>query len=80
MHPGYLKPGMTVFDLTAALSKSPLVREAEQRGCVVVGPRQVLLDQLALQARLLTGKEVPGEVLAAALPPSLEEEEPSQDE
>jgi 3-dehydroquinate dehydratase/shikimate dehydrogenase len=80
VHPGYLKPGMTVFDLTAALSKSPLVREAEQRGCVVVGPRQVLLDQLALQARLLTGKEVPGEVLAAALPPSLEEEEPSQDE
>jgi 3-dehydroquinate dehydratase/shikimate dehydrogenase len=74
IHPGYLKPGMTVFDLTAALRKSPLVREAEQRGCLVVSPREVLLDQLALQTRLLSGKEVPREVLADALPESLDEE------
>src|SRR5262249_9001078 len=64
IHPGYLKAGMTVLDLTAALKKSTLVREAEVRGCRVVLPRQVLLDQLALQSRMLTSKEVPREVLA----------------
>src|SRR5207248_7575164 len=29
VHPGYLKAGMTVLDLTAELHRSPLLREAE---------------------------------------------------
>jgi 3-dehydroquinate dehydratase/shikimate dehydrogenase len=75
VHPGYLKSNMTVMDLTATLDKSTLLREAERRGCAIVSPRQMLLDQLALQARLMTGKEVPPEVLAQAMPEIVEEEE-----
>src|SRR5262249_34199405 len=69
LHPGYLRPGMTVMDLTSTTEKTPLVREAQLRGCSVVTPRQLLLGQLELQTRLLTGKDVPPEVLDKALPP-----------
>jgi 3-dehydroquinate dehydratase/shikimate dehydrogenase len=73
VHPGYLKPGMTVMDLTAPARPSPLLREAEVRGCGVVHPRQLLLDRLAVQARTLTGKDLPREVLAEAMPEEQEE-------
>jgi shikimate 5-dehydrogenase len=66
IHPGYLKPGMTVMDLTAPLRKSSLLREAETRGCVVVAPQQLWLEQAAQQAHLLTSKDVPRQLLADA--------------
>jgi 3-dehydroquinate dehydratase/shikimate dehydrogenase len=66
IHPGYLKPGMTVLDLTASLHKSSLLREAEARGCAVVTPRQLWLEQVSLQAHLLTSKDVPRQLLANA--------------
>jgi 3-dehydroquinate dehydratase/shikimate dehydrogenase len=75
IHPGYLKPGMTVMDMTATVGKSQLLRDAEQRGCAIVSPRQMVLDQLRLQLRLLTGKEVAAEVLAEPVPGDFEEEE-----
>lgn len=75
VHAGYLKPGMTVMDLTASLRKSALLREAEVRGCTAVAPRELFLDRLELQSRLFTGKQVPRAVLAGALPSSLQEEE-----
>jgi shikimate 5-dehydrogenase len=75
IHPGYLKSSMTVMDLTAALRRSDLLREAQSRGCHVVLPRELLLDRLEQQARLFTGTPVPREVLAKALPPWLAEEE-----
>ena len=59
IHGGYLKPSMAVMDLTVMPAKSALIREAELRECAVVSPRQVLLSQLDLQIRLITGKEVP---------------------
>jgi shikimate 5-dehydrogenase len=68
IRPGYLKPGMTVLDLTAVSQLSPLVQEAEARGCAVVTPQHCWLEQVALQARLLTGKEVPLQLLADAAP------------
>jgi 3-dehydroquinate dehydratase / shikimate dehydrogenase len=74
IHAGYLKPGMTVMDLTAALSKSPLLREAESRGCAIVAPKQLLLDHLAAQAKMLAHKEVPHDVLFAAMPAFTEED------
>jgi 3-dehydroquinate dehydratase/shikimate dehydrogenase len=74
VHPGYLKPGMAVLDLTGEGQKTSLVREAEGRGCVVVTPQQFWLEQVALQARLLTGKEVPRQQLAEAAPWLFEEE------
>ncbi len=73
IHPGYLKPGMTVMDLTSLLDRSPLLREAELRGCAVVTPQQLWLEQVSLQARLLTSKDVPPHILADAAPWLLEE-------
>jgi 3-dehydroquinate dehydratase/shikimate dehydrogenase len=67
IRPGFLKASMTVLDLTAGWSRSALLREAEERGCNVVSPREVLLQQLAMQARRIIGKEVPREVLAGAM-------------
>jgi 3-dehydroquinate dehydratase/shikimate dehydrogenase len=75
VHPGYLKAGMTVMDLTATLSPSPLLREARARRCAVVTPRKMLFDQLALQARLLTSKEVTRELVEQVLPGFLQEDE-----
>jgi 3-dehydroquinate dehydratase/shikimate dehydrogenase len=68
IHPGYLKPSMTVLDLTSPLEKSPLLREAEARGCTVVTPQQLWLEQVSLQTHLLTGKNVPPQVLDNAAP------------
>lgn len=68
IHPGYLKSNMTVLDLTSPLEKSPLLREAEARGCAVVAPQELWLEQVSLQSHLLTGKTVPRQVLADAAP------------
>jgi hypothetical protein len=66
---------MTVLDARAGLRKSALVREAEARGCGVVAPRQVWQEQVGLQARILTGKEVSRQLLADAVPWLADEEE-----
>jgi 3-dehydroquinate dehydratase/shikimate dehydrogenase len=74
VHPGYLKPGMTVLDLTSGPSRSELLRQAEARGCTAITPQQLWREQVALQARLLTGKEVPGLLIEEAAPWLREEE------
>jgi 3-dehydroquinate dehydratase/shikimate dehydrogenase len=74
IHPGYLKPSMTVLDLTTPLQASPLLREAEVRGCTVVRPRELWLEQVALQTHLLTSKDVPRQILAEAAPWLMDEE------
>jgi 3-dehydroquinate dehydratase/shikimate dehydrogenase len=72
LHTGYLRAGMAVMDLTALTLKSELLREAEQRGCAVVPPGQVLLEQVLRQVKLITGEEAPRqrlqELLAEMLP------------
>jgi 3-dehydroquinate dehydratase/shikimate dehydrogenase len=75
IHPGYLRPGMTVMDLTNMQQKSAFLRDAESRGCAVVSPRQVLLGQVDLESRLIAGKEVRREVLQEALTKSAGPEE-----
>ncbi|MBI3461732.1 MAG: type I 3-dehydroquinate dehydratase [Planctomycetes bacterium] len=67
IHPGYLRPGMAVMDLSVMHQKSKLSRDAELRGCAVVSPRQVLLGQVDLEVRLITGKEVRRELLQESL-------------
>jgi shikimate 5-dehydrogenase len=68
IHPGYLKPSMTVMDLSSPLQPSSLLREAPTRGCAEAMPRQVWLEQVALQTHLLTGKVVPRQLLEEAAP------------
>jgi 3-dehydroquinate dehydratase/shikimate dehydrogenase len=67
VHTGYFRRGMTVMDLTRAGGTTPLLRDAQTRGCNIIAPKQALLQQLVLQARLLTGKETPVQVLEQAL-------------
>jgi shikimate 5-dehydrogenase len=67
VHGSYLKPGMTVMDLSAMPLKTRLLDDAEVRGCAVVSPRQVLLKQLEQQIKLITGKEPPEGVLVDAM-------------
>ena len=74
IHAGYLKPGMVVMDLTAALAPSALLREAAERGCLTVPPRELLFEQLEQQARLLTGKAPPRATLEGAVPERFREE------
>lgn len=66
LHPGYLKPGMTVADMTAGVLPSPLLREAQTRGCAVVTPGRLLIEQVRDHARRL-GAEVPASVLVERL-------------
>src|SRR5207302_7151097 len=75
IHTGYLKPGMTVMDLTAGLTDTALTWDSAARSCLVVRARQLLVEQLNLQARMLTSTQVPMEVLTAALPSLLADAE-----
>jgi shikimate 5-dehydrogenase len=75
IHPGYLKPTITVLDLTTMPRLSDLAKAARERGCPVVGARQLLVEQCQLQLRLLTGKDARREVLVDALNQFLPEEE-----
>lgn len=65
-HPGYLKPGMTVMDLTAGERPSPFQRAAEERGCAVVSPSRLLVEQVREHARR-HGADVPAAVLTDRL-------------
>jgi 3-dehydroquinate dehydratase/shikimate dehydrogenase len=67
LKPSYLKPSITVMDLTSLPRKSPLLIEASKRGCDVVSPRLVLLEQAMLLLRLLTDQEPPREKLQEVL-------------
>ncbi len=75
VHPGYLKSGMTVMDLTAGLRRTPLLQGAADRNCFVVEPKDLALDLIELQARKITGKDVPRELVEKAVPAFLVEEE-----
>lgn len=77
IRPGYLRAGMTVMDLTALTNASPLLEAAAEMGCTTVSPRQLLVECLGRQFRLLTGQEVPGQVLTDTLARVIDGEEPN---
>ncbi len=73
LHPGYLKAGMVVMDLTAP-RPTAFLRGAKARGCGVVYPRQLLPEHIALQARLLTGQQPDMNLVRSSLTPFFEED------
>jgi len=75
IRPAYLKPGMTVIDLSAGAKRTQLLREAQSRECEIVMPIDLILDIVEGQAKTLTGKSTPREVLKAAIPARFLEEE-----
>ncbi len=64
LNPSFLRSHMTVLDVTSLSQESELLGEARYRGCKVVGTREILLDQLRVQFKTLTGKELPEQVFA----------------
>lgn len=67
IHPGYLKPSIAVMDFTNMPKLSELQLEAKKRGCEVVTPRRVMLEQILLTLRLITDKDVTRETLEQAM-------------
>ena len=74
VHSGYLRPGMTVMDLTALPRKSAFLHEAQTRDCRVVEPQQILLELALLQTHLIAGQHVPREPLQKVLDELIEDE------
>jgi len=74
LHPGFLKAGMAVMDLTALPRKTPLLREAQQRGCDVIAPADLLIEQVRRQVHCLTGREAARRPLEKILEQLLDEE------
>jgi 3-dehydroquinate dehydratase/shikimate dehydrogenase len=75
VHAGYLKPGMTVMDLTSPLNSSSLLREANRRGCTTVSPRVLFLSQLRRMAEHITGQQMTTGPMEEALGSVLPEED-----
>jgi 3-dehydroquinate dehydratase / shikimate dehydrogenase len=74
LHPGYLKTGMTVMDVTQIPRKSPFLVEAETRGCAIVPPKDLLLAQVRKQVKRLAGNEVAPGILEKTLDGLLEDD------
>jgi 3-dehydroquinate dehydratase/shikimate dehydrogenase len=75
LHPGYLKSSTTVLDLTAIPRRSPFLREAKLRGCSVVSPADVLLEQVREHVNRVCGREIAIEVLREKLTAWLDEDD-----
>ncbi len=72
--PNYLKPGMTVMDLTDLPRETDFSREARLRGCHVVSGRNMLVEQVRRQVKRLTERDVPVDILEAAMAGLVEED------
>jgi 3-dehydroquinate dehydratase/shikimate dehydrogenase len=59
IHPGFLKPGLYVFDTIYTPETTMLIREAQDRGCHVLTGVEMFVRQAGLQFKLFTGKEAP---------------------
>ncbi|HLW65651.1 MAG TPA: type I 3-dehydroquinate dehydratase [Gemmataceae bacterium] len=74
LHPGYLKAGMTVMDVTQIPRKSPFLLEAERRGGAIVPPKELLLAQVQGQVQRLTQQEATPGVLEKTLDELMEDD------
>jgi 3-dehydroquinate dehydratase/shikimate dehydrogenase len=75
LHAGYLRPSISVMDLTALPRPSELLRGAEERGCPVVLPRQVLTEHVVRLTKLITGKDADATPVSEAIDATLGEDE-----
>jgi shikimate 5-dehydrogenase len=65
---------MVVLDLTALPRSTPLIREARMRGCAVVDPRRVLVEQARVHVRRIAGETPAAEPLLEKLGGWLQED------
>jgi 3-dehydroquinate dehydratase/shikimate dehydrogenase len=59
LNPSYLVSRMTVLDVTELPFDSPHMKEARGRGCRVVEPREIYMDQLTAFLKSITGRDIP---------------------
>jgi 3-dehydroquinate dehydratase/shikimate dehydrogenase len=67
VHPGFLKPGLVVFDTVYTPETTLLIKEAQERGCPVVTGVDLFIRQAAAQFRLFAGQEPPLEFMRTVL-------------
>jgi len=60
------RPGTVVFDMVYDPLETPLLREAQQRGCSIVDGLEMLLAQAALQFEAWTGQPAPMDAMKSA--------------
>ena len=67
MNAAYFRTHMTVLDVCRLPSDSPFCFEARQRGCQIVEPADVYIDQLSAQFKAIAGQELPVEAYQSIL-------------
>ena len=67
IHPGYLKSSMTVMDLTTIPRRSRFLDEAKVRGCGIVSPAALLIEQVREHVQRISDLDIPRDVLRAKL-------------
>ena len=67
LNPSILREHMTVIDVSRFPGESPLLDEARARGCVVIEPTEIYIQQLSMQFRAITGKDLPVEAFRDGL-------------
>ena len=63
LNPFFLRPPLTVIDVSTLPEESNWIVEARRRGCTVVEPAQVYADQLASQFKSITGNDLPTDAI-----------------
>jgi 3-dehydroquinate dehydratase / shikimate dehydrogenase len=67
IHPGYLKPNMTVLDLTSYPRRSHFLTEARQRGCSIVAPASLLCQRACGHVERIGGQSISVDILRQKL-------------
>jgi 3-dehydroquinate dehydratase / shikimate dehydrogenase len=67
LNPTWLRPPMTVVDITRFPEESDLLAEARERGCTIVRPSYIFAQLLSDQFKAVTGQELPTNVFYDAL-------------
>lgn len=67
VHPGYLRPGMVVADLTDLPRRTELLNGAVERGCLPVEPHRILSREAGILLWELCGQEMDFDTLESLL-------------
>ncbi len=59
----HLRPSMLVFDAVYNPENTLLVKNARKRNCIVITGVEMFVAQAALQFKLFTGQDAPGQLM-----------------
>ena len=67
VNPSLLRANHMVLDVSDPPREHPLFVEARERGCRIIEPQAVYVDQINAQFKAITGKDLPAEAFAKGL-------------